>query len=268
MHTPAVTQTIKMPTSLRPPHTSQPYGRRMRTRADFGDPSRRVTDILLATNVAVFALDALLAGQLLLAGAKINELIVAGQIHRFLTPAFLHGDLIHLGFNSMFLHSIGPQVEQLGGHARFVAVYGVAAVTGTLASFAFSTRTSVGASGALFGLAGALWVFAERHKGLLPRMERLQQSLTQTIGFNILYGLTASRIDNWGHLGGLLGGALAAFLLGPQFRVGVAGRLVDDPPVGILKYRRAAVRADAISRPRRRATTTTTTTTRGPGALF
>ena len=162
----------------------------MRTRADFGDPSRRVTDILLATNVAVFALDALLAGQLLLAGAKINELIVAGQIHRFLTPAFLHGDLIHLGFNSMFLHSIGPQVEQLGGHARFVAVYGVAAVTGTLASFAFSTRTSVGASGALFGLAGALWVFAERHKGLLPRMERLQQSLTQTIGFNILFGLT------------------------------------------------------------------------------
>lgn len=73
---------------------------------------------------------------------------------------------MHLAFNSAFLNSVGPEVEQLSGHARFVVVYAVAAVTGSFMSFAFSSSPAVGASGALFGLAGALWVFAERHRGV------------------------------------------------------------------------------------------------------
>lgn len=82
---------------------------------------------------------------------------------------------------------------------------------------------------------------------MLPPLERMKQSLTQTIGFNLLYGLASSRIDNWGHVGGLVGGGLVAVLLGPHLVARRTGRgdvvLVDDPPVGILKYKAALRRS-------------------------
>jgi len=220
----------------------------MRRQSGFGNDSRRITDILLGINVAVFAADAILRGRLFLAGAKINELILAGQAWRFITPAFLHADVMHLAFNSMFLNSVGPEVEQISGRVRFAVIYAVAAVTGTLASFAFSSAPAVGASGALFGLAGAMWVFAQRHEKLLPNMEAYRNSLARTIGVNLLYGLVSVNVDNFGHIGGLVGGALVAFLLGPHLRLAYKNGervLVDDPPLKILRYRAPLLRRPA-----------------------
>ncbi|CAG9461627.1 unnamed protein product [Pedinophyceae sp. YPF-701] len=210
----------------------------------FGDPKRRVTDILLACNVVVFVANIATQGLLFAYGAKINEFIAAGQFWRLVTPAFLHGNLMHLAFNSGFLNDIGPTVERLSGRKRFATIYFTGAVGGCLASYLFSSNPSVGASGALFGLAGALWVFCQRHKSdrrlYNPRfLQAFQDSINRTIMLNMLLGFVIPRVDNWGHAGGLVGGALGAWLLGPKWEIAwLKGRQgsVDNPPVRALSF--------------------------------
>jgi hypothetical protein len=85
---------------------------------------------------------------------QVNQLIMVGQWWRLITPAFLHGSVMHLAVNSMSLNNLGPAVEGTTGHARFVAIYGVAALAGTAASFFFSAAPSLGASGARCACAG------------------------------------------------------------------------------------------------------------------
>jgi len=198
---------------------------------EFGDPSRRVTDLILALNVGVFAANWALGGDKLLAmGAKVNSAILAGQWWRLLTCAALHGGIFHLFVNCYSTHQIGPMLESLSGHGRFATVYTLSALTGSLASFALSANPSVGASGAIFGLGGALAVFFYRHKDLLgQRSDYVLRQLGTTLAINLMFGLLVHNIDNWGHIGGLLGGAASAFLLGP--------RLVVERPVGTKRNR-------------------------------
>lgn len=79
--------------------------------------------------------------------AQVNSAINAGQWWRFLTPALLHGDSEHLESNNKSLQSLGPMLEDISGPPRFLAVYVISALTGSLASYRMSTRPSVGASG-------------------------------------------------------------------------------------------------------------------------
>eukprot|EP00873_Tetraselmis_striata_P037345 jgi/Tetstr1/457609/TSEL_044176.t1 len=197
----------------------------------FGNEVRRVTDSLLALNVGVFVANWAMGGDKLLAmGAKVNSAILAGQWWRLLTCATLHGGLIHLLVNCYSTHQIGPMLENISGHGRFATVYTVSALTGSLASFALSANPSVGASGAIFGLGGALAVFFYRHKELLGRRsDYVLQQLGTTLAMNLMFGLMMHNIDNWGHIGGLLGGAASAYLLGP--------RLVVERPVGTQRKR-------------------------------
>ncbi|GBG80245.1 hypothetical protein CBR_g30610 [Chara braunii] len=165
-------------------------------------------------------------GRLLLWGAKVNSLIEAGQIWRLITPAVLHANVGHLLVNCYSLNSVGPVVEELGGARRFLAVYTVSALAGTLASYRMCTSPSVGASGAIFGLVGALAVFFARHRRLLGNSgSQNLQSISRVIVLNMV--------------GGLLGGAATAWVVGPALvfqtpRGGGRRQLVDRPPYKLL----------------------------------
>lgn len=127
------------------------------------------------------------------------------QYYRLLTSMFLHGSLLHIGLNMLFLWMLGPQLEYVLGHVRFAVLYVVAGLGGSIASFWFSAPNtlSVGASGAIFGLLGAYVVVGRR----------LNFDTTQIIGLigiNIVLGFVISGIDWRAHLGGLVTGAVVA----------------------------------------------------------
>ena len=128
-----------------------------------------------------------------------------GEWYRLLTAAFLHGSILHIAFNMYVLFALGPTLERALGHARFLILYLVAALGGSVVSYTFSDpRTvSVGASGAIFGLMGALIVAGRR----------LKWDITQVLvllGINVVIGFLSPDVDWRAHFGGLVVGALVA----------------------------------------------------------
>lgn len=161
-------------------------------------------------------------------GAKVNSLIARGEYWRLLTSVFLHIGLLHLLFNMFALLSIGRLAESIYGHARFLAIYLVSGVSGALFSYLFSRSPSAGASGAIFGVAGALAVFYAANRPARPIAGQGQLGgILMLLAFNGIYGFLQPGVDNWGHAGGLISGvALAAWLtprvtplLGPEGQV-------------------------------------------------
>lgn len=149
-------------------------------------------------------------------GAKDNQAIAAGQVWRLVTPLFIHVNLLHLFVNMYSLSAIGPSVERLFGSRRFLVTYFLAGVAGVDMSLAFSPRPSVGASGAIFGLLGALGVFLFLHRRTFGRAGAVQlRQIVIVALLNLGLGLMPG-IDNFGHLGGLLAGAALAWLIGPR----------------------------------------------------
>ena len=155
------------------------------------------TYVLLAANVAIFVLTALLAAQesplwkeglslwlsgrpqspqqeaffidlLLSFGAAYGPSLERGEYWRLVTPMFLHGGIIHLGINSYALLILGTILERVYGYGRFSLLYLMSGAAGCAASMILSERTSVGASGAIFGIAGALLVVGFRHPQIVP----------------------------------------------------------------------------------------------------
>lgn len=191
-----------------------------------------VARILLTINIVVFVVPWLLdvigiriVGAvsvydfLLIWGAKDNAAIYAGgQYYRFLTAMFLHGGLAHLFFNSFALYSLGFETERLFGAQRFLAIYMIAGLGGGVASYALNPNPSVGASGAIFGLIGALIAFYVVARPVLGGIARQQLgSLIFITLINLALGFTTPYIDNNAHIGGLLTGALLGWLLAPRF---------------------------------------------------
>jgi len=155
----------------------------------------------------------------LIYGAKINEFILRGQFWRFLTPALLHGSPLHLGFNMYALYSIGPSLERKFGKSSFILLYAISAFFGNIFSFLFSKNISLGASTAIFGLIAAQGVFIYKNSHLLGSAAKpLLTNVLMVIAVNLAMGLSPG-IDNWGHLGGLVGGFLYAWFAGPSFGI-------------------------------------------------
>lgn len=197
--------------------------------------SIRISHILLALNALVFVIQTFSGPEMLMAGAKVNSAIAAGEYYRLVSPMFLHGSITHLMVNSFSLHSTGPSVESWFGKKRFLSLYLASGVAGNLLSYAFTPTPSVGASGAIFGLVGATVVILGRHRKMLgPRAKRGLQSLAYIVLMNFGMGMTpGSRVDNFGHLGGLLGGIAFSYLAGPRLvaRRTTSGKYVirDEP---------------------------------------
>lgn len=180
-----------------------------------------ISHLLLAINVAIFVFQAMFAPSLVMAGAKVNSAIASGQYYRLFSPMFIHASTTHLLINSFSLHSTGPSVESWFGKRRFLALYFLSGVCGNTLSYLCTPSPAVGASGAIFGLVGASAVMLARHNRLLgPRARRGLLSLSYIVLTNFGMGLTpGSRIDNFGHLGGFLGGIAYSYMFGPRLVV-------------------------------------------------
>jgi membrane associated rhomboid family serine protease len=192
----------------------------------------QVTDWLAAITILSFLLQLWAGPAYVMAGAKVNAAIRTGEWYRLFTPLFLHGNTLHLIVNLSSLKSLGPQIEATYGHKRYAALYLLSGLTGNLFSFFFNTAPSVGASSAIFGLIGAMAAFYVSNTDWFGRehSHRVLRNIAWVTLLNLGQGLApASRIDNFGHLGGLLGGAVFGVLFGPRLYLDPKGRLVDIP---------------------------------------
>lgn len=146
-------------------------------------------------------------------GANFAPLIRQGEIWRVITYMFLHASLLHLIVNMYSLYALGASVENFLGRWKFIVVYLVSGICGGLLSAATGSNTiSVGASGAIFGLAGALLYFGYHYRTYLG--EAIKKQIIPIILINLLIGYLIAGIDNFGHIGGLIGGILCTMALG------------------------------------------------------
>ncbi|HVF92099.1 MAG TPA: rhomboid family intramembrane serine protease [Blastocatellia bacterium] len=187
--------------------------------------SNPFTYLFLGMNVGVFALMCLAGGLSAMSadnrvlvgfGAKVNELIRAnGEYWRFVTSMFIHIGLIHLLFNNYALYIVGQEIERLYGSSRFVLLYLLTGICGSLASYLYTENTSAGASGAIFGLFGVLAAFAFRYRGDVPDVIRnsIKKRVIPLIILNLTIGFSVAQIDNAAHIGGLTSGLLLGFLI-------------------------------------------------------
>jgi rhomboid protease GluP len=221
-----------------------PGHQRIAVRMPVAEP--RLTYVLLGIIVLVYlyfmTLSAVQQNVFLTRYAKINDLIREGEYYRLVTSMFLHLNLMHILFNGYALYILGRDVESLFGTLRFAVIYGLGGLSGSLASFVFTSAPSVGASGAIFAIFGAEMVYFYQHRNLHGAAGR--QHLNQLIilmVLNLALGFfstaTEFKIDNAGHIGGLIGGVVLAWFIGPHYHVtrdpaGEAGfSVVDENPI-------------------------------------
>jgi rhomboid protease GluP len=152
-------------------------------------------------------------------GAKVNQFIEAGEVWRFITPVLFHGSLLHIALNMYALFALGPNLERFYGHFRFLLLYIAGAFTGNVFSYLMSEKSSLGASTAIFGLILAQAVFVYQNRQYFgSRAKSMLLNMGMIVIFNLVLGLSPG-IDNWGHLGGLLGGLVFAWFAGPVLEV-------------------------------------------------
>lgn len=212
--------------SSEPP--SPPSGpRQVFVRLNVTEP--RFTYVLLAANVLIFlyffSLSATGQIHFLDKWAKVNESIRNGQYYRLLSSMFLHLNVTHILLNGYSLYILGRDVEALFGRVRFVVIYFLGGLSASLSSFIFTPAPSLGASGAIFALFGAEMVYFYQHRDLHGAMGRrhLNQLIILLI-FNLILGFLPSsvsnfRLDTAAHIGGLVGGMILTFLIGPLYGV-------------------------------------------------
>lgn len=162
-----------------------------------------------------------------------------GEWYRLLAAMFLHAGIAHIFFNAYALYVIGSGIEPLIGPVRFALIYFLGGLGGSVLSVTLGTYDvpSVGASGAVFAIFAAYAVYLYLHRDVFAGTRARLQNVAFLIAINVFIGLLpGSNIDNWGHLGGFLGGALLAWLLLPRHRAqGMRAdgtvQLVDTHPI-------------------------------------
>jgi rhomboid protease GluP len=181
--------------------------------------------LAITTAVSLLAMSGTSDGNLLLNALMLDKSAVAqGEYYRLLSVVLVHGGLLHLLFNMYALWIVGPVVERMYGHWQMLGVYVVCGIGASIASFVFVAEPSVGASGAIFGLFGILFVGLRMQRSLLdPRMRAVESQVAILIVINLVFGFGANiaggpegQIDNFAHIGGLLTGAWLGVLLAPS----------------------------------------------------
>ena len=178
-----------------------------------------ITYILLALNFAMFFIPSLLGNmdQLYNWGATYGPFIRMGQYYRLLTGAFIHGGIFHLLFNMYALWIIGSQLESFIGKSRYLLVYLFSAICASLLSITMNGNVaSVGASGAIFGLLGALLYFGYHYRVYLGGV--IKSQIIPIIVINLVLGFMMPDVDNAAHIGGLIGGCLMMMGVGVQYK--------------------------------------------------
>lgn len=145
-------------------------------------------------------------------------IVERGEVYRLLTGTFLHANIFHLLFNCYALYVIGTQAESFMGKAKYLFIYLFSAVSGSLLSIALNASgVSVGASGAIFGLMGSLLYFGYHHRVYLGNV--ITSQIIPLIVINLVIGFASGgQIDNYAHIGGLVGGLLFTMALGVKYK--------------------------------------------------
>jgi membrane associated rhomboid family serine protease len=221
------------------PAWSRPNNRQrqmIRTRFWLSQNPRFVTNILVGINVAIYVVLLILSvtigsglqslggvdtNILVLAGAQLNALVAQGQVWRIFTAMFLHFNLLHIGLNMLSLFLIGGVVEVFFGKWRYLLIYlGSGIVGGIVTYFVMPPETlAAGASGAIFGVFGALGVFYIVNRQALGRFGA--GAITNWLfwlALNLVFGFSNTSIGIWDHIGGLVAGMIIAALLIPTLR--------------------------------------------------
>ena len=171
--------------------------------------------------------------------ASYGPFVKMGEYYRLLTAAFLHANIAHLIFNMYALWIIGMQLESFIGKWRYLVVYLFSAITGSLLSVIVTPdAVSVGASGAIFGLLGALLYFGYHYRVYLGTV--IKSQIIPLIVINLLLGFMVPGIDNAAHIGGLIGGALIMIGVGVKYKSSnfekINGLIVSAIYLGFLIY--------------------------------
>ena len=174
-----------------------------------------ITYILIAINIVVYVFGIFFTNY----DAYISvfgihgDSIRAGQIYRLLTGIFIHSSITHIAFNCYALYVIGSQLESFFGKWKYTIIYLFSGLIGGLFSMTFGGNyISVGASGAIFGLMGSLLYFGYHYRVYLGNVVKSQ--ILPLVLTNLLIGFIVPGIDNYAHIGGLIGGALITIALG------------------------------------------------------
>lgn len=178
-----------------------------------------ITYGLIALNILLYVVPIVLGSY----DSLINRFCLYGpyirdyqEYYRLITGGFLHGDIFHLLFNCYALYVIGSQLEGFMGKSKYIIIYLFSMLMGSLMSITFSDYASIGASGAIFGLMGSLLYFGYHYRIYLG--STLKGQIIPLILVNLLYGAVVSGIDNFAHIGGLIGGLLITMALGVKYK--------------------------------------------------
>ena len=203
------------PVGMRCPECAKQGTKVMRLRDSVAIP--RVTYALIAINVVAFFTE---QGQFTISGtgiygSVINEgVIYRAAIHvghqywRLVTAGFLHENILHIGFNMYLLYLLGRMLEPAIGSVRFAAVYATALLAGSFGALVATASPSLGASGAVFGLMGAMVVELRAR-----RLSVMESGIGGLIVINLIFSFAFANISVGDHIGGLIGGALAGLAL-------------------------------------------------------
>ena len=210
-------------------------------------PQRRiqptVTWLLLVANVLVWLAAESAGGTedprvLLDFGAMFSPFIAEGQYWRLFTAMFLHAVLIHLAMNGFGLLIFGQLVERAYGHLRFLILYILAGLFGSVASYSLNTIViGAGASGAIFGILGALAAFFVVQRQTFGKAARRNVlGVLVVAAISLGYGLITPQIDNWAHFGGFAAGFALGLALSPRYRLvtgrdGLSSKLIDPTSI-------------------------------------
>ena len=174
-----------------------------------------ITEIIITICVIMFFVSGMGfdLNSLLYFGANSSLLVRSGEIFRLITYMFLHAGFIHIFLNMYSLYIVGTKVEDFFGKWKYIIIYLFSGICGGLLSIGLNQNViSVGASGAIFGLFGALIYFGYTYRGYVGAI--IKSQIVPIVIYNLIIGFFIPGIDMWGHVGGLFAGMLTANMLG------------------------------------------------------
>jgi len=203
----------------------------------FGKKTIIATYVLIALNVLIYFLTVSNRGLIYEFGMSKYGFKV-GDFYRVITAAFFHGGIIHLVCNMYSLYIIGSQIETLLGKTKFLIIYFISAITASLLSGLLTESLSIGASGAIFGLLGALVYFGYHYRLYLGNS--IINNVIPIIILNLIIGLSIPNVDNFAHIGGLIGGVFSSMMVGIEGKTDktdrINGTIITFIFIGFLVY--------------------------------
>lgn len=181
----------------------------------FSKKTPYITYILIFINILFYVLS-IISNSFYNSMVLNSSKILNGEYYRLLSCIFMHGGIIHLLCNMYCLYVIGPQVESFFGKIKYIVIYLLSGIIGSLMSLSITNSISLGASGAIFGLLGSILYFGYHYRVYLS--QAIKSQIIPIIVLNLFLGFMLNGVDNAAHIGGLIGGVLVSMMAGVKYK--------------------------------------------------